>query len=105
MRSNLETNKINVHTSETPEAVALNLLIWVLSDQNRAERLLDLTGLTPDLLRDRLDSSSVQVAILDYVIAHEPDLIAACDDLDISPKTILGARRALGPTDSYETSI
>ena len=34
-----------------PEALALDALAWIMEDDKRAVRFLDLTGLTPDGLR------------------------------------------------------
>ena len=62
------------HTPEPdPQALALGALGWVLADDDHAERLLALTGLAPDDLRARLGEAGVQVAVLDFLAAHERD--------------------------------
>ncbi|MCW1383196.1 DUF3572 domain-containing protein [Novosphingobium sp. KCTC 2891] len=76
-------------------AVALQVLGWVLSDSQRAERLLALTGLTPDALRAGLGDPGVLGAVLDFLANHEADLVAAAEALDISPETIISARENL----------
>ena len=43
---------------------ALTALAWVLADQDRADRLLALTGLTPEVLRERLTDRAVLAAVL-----------------------------------------
>jgi hypothetical protein len=48
-----------------PEALALAALGWVLSDDDHADRLLALTGISPEELRDRLGERDVLAAILD----------------------------------------
>jgi hypothetical protein len=78
-----------------PEALALSALGWVLSDGERAQRLLSLTGLTPDDLRERLGSASVLAAILGFLEAHEPDLIGCADALEVRPGDLVDARRRL----------
>lgn len=75
--------------------MTLALLGWVLGDGNRADRLLSLTGLTPDILRERLDDPGVLVAILEFLLAHEPDLVKAADDLHIEPDDIVSAHESL----------
>jgi hypothetical protein len=67
----------------------------VLSDQDRAERLLALTGLTPEALRDGLGDPAMLGAVLDFLCAHEPDLVAAADALDVAPQDLAGARERL----------
>jgi hypothetical protein len=78
-----------------PEALALSALGWVLSDGERAQRLLALTGLTPDDLRERLGSPSVLAAILGFLEAHEPDLVACAEALEVRPADLVDARRRL----------
>jgi hypothetical protein len=78
-----------------PEALALSALGWVLADDNRAQRLLALTGLTPDDLRQRLGAARVQAAILGFLEAHEPDLLACAEALGVPPASLVDARREL----------
>lgn len=74
---------------------ALAALGWVLGDDNRAQRLLALTGLTPDDLRLRVSSPEVLSAVLGFLEAHEPDLIACADATGIAPADLIAARRNL----------
>ena len=76
-------------------ALALRALGWTLGDGARAERLLTLTGLTPDDLRQRLDDPGVLAATLGFLEAHEPDLIACAEALDVAPAQLVEARRIL----------
>jgi hypothetical protein len=78
-----------------PETLALGALVWVLSDDDRAGRLLTLTGLTGDDLRERLGERPVLAAVLEYLCAYEPDLLAAADHLGVSPQALADAGRAL----------
>ena len=74
----------------------MRALGWILSDDARAERFLALTGLTPDSLRDGIESGEVQRAVLDFLAAHEPDLIAAAEALDLAPADLVRAGEGLG---------
>ena len=78
-----------------PAALALAALSWTLRDEARATRLLALTGLTPDDLRLRLAEPGLLAETLRFLEAHEPDLLACADDLEVDPMTIVGAREAL----------
>lgn len=79
-----------------PEALALQALGWVLSDGARADRLLAITGLTPDALRAGLGDPALLAAVLDFLIGHEPDLVAAAAALDMAPEAFVTARETLG---------
>ncbi len=77
------------------EALALSALGWTLGDGDRAARLLALTGLTPEDLRSRIGEPAVLAAVLTFLEAHEPDLIACADALEITPERLVEARRLL----------
>ena len=78
-----------------PEVLALEALGWALADERRAERLLSLTGLTPDRLRHGIEDRGVQAAVLEFLANHEPDLILAADALGTTPEALVAASREL----------
>lgn len=82
-----------------PQALALGALGWVLSDVQRAERLLALTGLDADALRaglgDPAQSPAMLGAVLDFLASHEPDLVAAAETLGVEPAALMAARERL----------
>ncbi len=78
-----------------PEPLALAALAWTLRDEARAQRLLDTTGLTPEFLRDALEEPGTLSAILRFLEAYEPDLVAAADDLGVTPAALVAARQEL----------
>ncbi len=77
------------------EALALSALGWTLMDGDRAARLLALTGLTPETLRASIGERSLLAAVLGFLEAHEPDLIACAEALEVSPGKLVEARRLL----------
>lgn len=68
----------------------------MLADDDRAARLLALTGLTPDDLRAGLTDAAVLGAVLDFVAGHEPDLVLAAHELGVEPQALVAAREKLG---------
>ena len=86
---------MTIQDTNDPEALALSALGWALSDPARAERLLALTGLTPADLRERLGEPSLLAAVLSFLEAHEPDLIACADALGVPPAALVAARGRL----------
>ena len=86
---NKETNR------RVPDALALAALAWTLADQQRAERLLDTTGLSPEELRGGLGDPAMLAAAVRFLEAHEPDLIACAEELNVSPTELVEARRSL----------
>ncbi len=75
--------------------MAFQALAWALMDETRAERLLSLTGLTPEGLRASINERGTQAAILSFLEAHEPDLIACAAIIGVSPAVLVQARQEL----------
>ena len=74
-------------------ALALHALGWILADEPRAERLLGMTGLSPEGLRAALGDRATLAAILGFLAAHEPDLVACAEALDIDAEALAAAAR------------
>ena len=78
-----------------PAGVSLRALGWVLSDTVRAERFLAITGLDAEGLRSAIAEPATHLAVLDFLCAHEPDLIAAAEALGMKPAELAAARHGL----------
>ena len=76
-----------------PQALALSALGWILGDPSRADRLLALTGITPDDLRAGLGNPAILGAVLDFLLGNESDLVDAADALDVPPGSFAAARK------------
>jgi hypothetical protein len=77
------------------EAIALSAFAWTLADDRRAERFLALTGLDAADVRSRLTDPSLLDAVLSFLEAHQPDLIACAETLGIPPTRLIAAREGL----------
>ena len=75
--------------------LALAALGWIVSDMTRANRLLDLTGLTPADLRARAGEPDVLAAVLGFLAAHEPDLVACAEAIGCTPAALIAAHARL----------
>ena len=78
-----------------PTAIALRALAATLAEQRLAERFLSLSGIEPPELRQRASDPDVLVALLRFLEAHEPDLVAIAEELGIKPAALVAARREL----------
>jgi len=81
--------------SPDPQALALSALGWIVGDPSRADRLLALTGITPDDLRSGLGNPAILGAVLDFLLGNEHDLVDAADALDVAPQSFAIAREQL----------
>jgi hypothetical protein len=89
----MQPNRTNAGTDAA--ALALHALAWTLGDSARASRLLGTTGLEAGELRARAGDPAVLAAALGFLEAHEPDLIACAEALDVKPSELVAARAAL----------
>ena len=84
-------------TPNNAEALALAAMAATLSDERRARRFLDLTGLDAAELRERAMAGdrSLLTATIAFLENHEPDLIAVADAIGSSPAELVAARGVL----------
>jgi hypothetical protein len=85
-------------TNEAPrdaEALALAALAATLTDERRARRFLDLTGLDADELRAQAGERSLLAATLAFLENHEPDLIVVAQAIGTTPESLVAARAEL----------
>ena len=78
-----------------PYALALAALAATLGEPRRAQRFVDLTGIGTDELRVRAGEPALLAALIRFLEAHEPDLLAVCEELGVGPDLLVEARREL----------
>jgi Protein of unknown function (DUF3572) len=81
--------------SNAADTLALNALVWVLREPDRADRFLALTGLEGDDIRRRISDPALLDAVLAFLEAHEPDLVACAKALEVQPSILVSARSGL----------
>lgn len=83
--------------NEADETLALQVVGWIVADQDRASRMLALTGLDASALRAGLSERGTLTALMDFAINHEPDLLACAEEIGVSPTRIVAARERIAP--------
>ena len=76
-------------------ALALVALATAVSDERRARRFLDLTGIGTDELRERAGEPELLAALIRFLEGYEPDLVAVAEAMDVKPEALVAARREL----------
>ncbi|HEY1143596.1 MAG TPA: DUF3572 family protein [Sphingomicrobium sp.] len=77
------------------ETLALSALAAALTDERRARRFLDLSGIDTEDLRDRAGEPQLLAALLRFLEAHEPDLIEVAEAVGVTPGALVAAREEL----------
>ena len=83
------------HPTNDAEALALAALTATLTDERRARRFLDLTGLDAEGLRARAGERSLLAETLAFLENYEPDLVAVAEAIGSTPKALVAARAVL----------
>jgi len=84
-----------LQTPNDPHALALAALAATLTDERRAQRFLDVTGIGTDELRARAGETSLLAGLLVFLEAHEPDLLSVAEQMEVAPEQLVRARQAL----------
>ena len=74
------------------EALALSALAETLTDERRARRFLDLSGIETDELRRRAGDRALLAALIRFLEAHEPDLVDVAEAVGVKPEELVAAR-------------
>ena len=79
-------------TPNDPHALGLAALAATLTDERRARRFLDLTGIGTDELRRRADEPFLLAAVIRFLEAYEPDLVSVSEQIGVEPAALTVAR-------------
>jgi hypothetical protein len=77
------------------ETLALSALAAAFTDERRAQRFLDLSGIDTEDLRRRAAEPALLAALLRFLEAHEPDLIDVAAAVGVEPADLVAAREEL----------
>ena len=83
------------------ETIALNVLSFLLSEEERRERFMTLSGIDPQLLGDNVAEPAFLAGILDYLLQDETLIYVFCDEYNATPDCPARARRSLVGNDDH----
>jgi hypothetical protein len=86
---------MRARSTNDAETLALSALAATLTDERRARRFLDLSGIDTEELRLRAAEPALLAALLRFLEAHEPDLIDVADAIGVKPAELVAAREDL----------
>lgn len=81
---------------EDAQAVALKALTFLAGDEALLSRFVTLTGCGLDDIKARLADNGFLAAVLDFLLADEPSLLAFAEAEGLAPETPMLARMKLG---------
>ena len=84
-----------LQTPTDPVSLALAALAATLTDERRAARFLDVTGIGTVELRERAADPALLAALIAFLEAYEPDLMAVSAAIGAAPEALVAAREEL----------
>ncbi len=82
------------------EETAVKALVFLLNDDEKLQRFMDLTGVDAGSIRDAAQDPHFLQAVYDYMLSDEPLLLDFAAWLQVHPEHIVAARSQLGGLDS-----
>ena len=81
--------------SEAAETLGLQALGWLAADDELFGTFLGASGAQASDIAAAAQSPEFLGAVLDFLAAHEPDLVAAAEELGVKPAELMAARERL----------
>lgn len=75
------------------EETAVAILGWLANEPDMLGRFLALTGVDARQLRQAMDDPGFLAGMIDFVMGHEPTLLAFCEATDTKPEIVASAWR------------
>lgn len=88
MQSNFKKPK---GSSADPHETAVTVLGWLANEPDMLGRFLALTGMEPAQLRNAVNDPGFLGGMLDFLMSHEPSLMAFCEATGTPPEAVIAA--------------
>lgn len=81
------------------EATAVAVLAWLANEPDMLSRFLALSGVQPGQLRQAVNDPAFLAGMLEFLMQHEPTLMAFCAATETKPESVVEAyHRYAGPS-------
>ena len=81
--------------AEEAETTAIAELGWLAGEPELLSRFLALTGVAPADLRGAVNDPGFLAGLVDFLMGHEPTLLAFCEASGVAPETVVRAQAVL----------
>jgi hypothetical protein len=94
MQSNFKNSK---RSAADPQEIAVAVLGWLANEPDMFGRFLALTGIEPAQVRNAIGDPGFLAGMLDFLMNHEPTLMAFCEASGIAPEAVMAASVHFSP--------
>jgi hypothetical protein len=96
--------RIGVVSAEDAEAMAVQILGWLISQPDLLNRFMALVGVDAGSIRRAAAEPGFLGAVTGFVMAHEPTLLAFCEQNDVRAERVAACHRRLAGPESESWS-
>ena len=89
-------------TPENAQAIALQAAAFIFAEDQLRDRFLALSGTGAEDIRARIEDRDFLASLLEFLIGHEPDVLAFAGAAGEKPEHVISAWRALGGGEGYD---
>jgi len=82
-------------TVNDAESTAVSVLAWLAGEPEHFSRFLSLTGMAPADLRAAAGNRSFLAGLVEFLMGHEPTLMAFCEATGATPERVVRAHALL----------
>jgi len=77
------------------ENIAISALTFIASDSELLPRFLNLSGINASEVRQAAETPGFLAGVLQFLLSHEPTLLAFCQATETPPQRVVSALRSL----------
>lgn len=82
---------VNGQKPASPDETAAAILQWLADDPEMLGRFLALSGVQPSQLRTAISDPGFLAGLIDFIMSHEPTLLAFCEATEWQPEAVVAA--------------
>lgn len=96
--------RIGAASAEEAEAMAIQILGWLISQPDLLNRFMALVGVDAGSIRQAAAEPGFLGAVTGFVMAHEPTLLAFCEQNDVRAERVVACHHRLAGRESESWS-
>ncbi|AYD00693.1 DUF3572 domain-containing protein [Neorhizobium sp. NCHU2750] len=81
----------NLSAAKGAEETAATVLGWLAGEPDMLQRFLSLSGVAPEQIRTAIGDPGFLAGMIDFVMGHEPTLLAFCEATGTKPEAVVAA--------------
>ena len=85
-------------TGQDAEVLSIAILSWLAGEPELLSRFLSLTGVDPSDLRAAAGNRGFLAGLVEFLMGHEPTLMAFCEATGTKPEQVVLAHASFGGT-------